>query len=340
MDYLTTRGITWNRNDHRRGYTLLETLLAMVVLGIIVGSVSAPLRGLALRSRLSRSTTTVSSDLARAFSLAERSQRPVRLRCDEAQSALVIEDRDSGIVLAAVTALAGVTLGSSRDQISGAGGAGLTSAGYPRRAPAVSVPDGLVSGDPTIPRGGPGNPDIQYLGSGSDALAAVNVDWNAIVNGGALVPDAEFAANSDGCADPAYRLPTGGGFPVIYAHGNYTFDQGSSVVTGLLIVENDLILDKQIEFQGVMLVGGTIIDTAHVGDAQVHGSVITGLNLKLPGGALPGYPPPAPLMLGNTGTTGRQFMWDANAVQQAMARFGPPLVRRIRSTRSDNLPGS
>ena len=99
MDHLTTRGITWDRNDHRRGYTLLETLLAMVVLGIIVGSVSAPLRGLALRSRLSRSTTTVSSDLARAFSLAERSQRPVRLRCDETQSALIIEDRDSGTVL-------------------------------------------------------------------------------------------------------------------------------------------------------------------------------------------------------------------------------------------------
>ena len=80
------------------GYTMIETLMGLMVMGILFGAVALPLRNGILESRLSRAVDVLSSDLERGFSLAERLRRPIRVRCLCPAPGYVVEDRDSTAV--------------------------------------------------------------------------------------------------------------------------------------------------------------------------------------------------------------------------------------------------
>ena len=87
------------RSGAPEGFTLVETMMALAVVAIILSAASFPLRGSIMRSRLTRTAEVIAGDLQRAFSLAERQRRPVRLRCLCLQATYLIEDRDSGTLL-------------------------------------------------------------------------------------------------------------------------------------------------------------------------------------------------------------------------------------------------
>ena len=60
---------------NRRGFTLLETLMVLVILGIVMGGGYALLRPALDRSRLENATTQVATDLMRVRSFAQRSNQ-------------------------------------------------------------------------------------------------------------------------------------------------------------------------------------------------------------------------------------------------------------------------
>ena len=81
------------------GFTLLEALLTVVVLGILV-SVALPRTGDALRhQRVNRATRVIATDLGLAFSLAARQRRPVRIAYDPGAEEYSFTDRASGSLL-------------------------------------------------------------------------------------------------------------------------------------------------------------------------------------------------------------------------------------------------
>ncbi len=236
---------------------------------------------------------------------------------------------------ATITALAGIDADDHGDHI---GGTGTAASGYPTRASAVAVPNSMYSGDSAITMAGSNNPRIMYLGSQADAVAAIGIDWAGILAGTDVTPDTTYPANSSGAMGAPYRLPTSGN-RIMYAAGNYTFDQpGSGTLQGLLIVENDLVVDTTFRFDGVILVGGTIIDTTTSTSLIFNGAIVTGLNLKLPGGTLPGYPAPGQLRLTNNYHHGRTFDWNAGIVRNALTSFGPARLRPLPGSRFDNIP--
>ena len=83
----------------RAGVTLVEALIAIAILGILIGALSPVVSRQISHSRVNNAAQTVAADLESALTLAGRQRRPVRLTVDPAQRSLVIADRSSGQVI-------------------------------------------------------------------------------------------------------------------------------------------------------------------------------------------------------------------------------------------------
>lgn len=82
----------------RRGVTMMELMLVVVVTGII-GAASVPkLSRLTARSNTSRAAEVVRSDLERAFAIAARLRKPVQIVADQNAHIYQIVDQTGGTV--------------------------------------------------------------------------------------------------------------------------------------------------------------------------------------------------------------------------------------------------
>lgn len=83
----------------RSGFTLMETLLVVIILGV-VATFAFPVveRGVA-RSTADRAAFTMSSDLRNAFSLASRQRKPVRIAFNTTNFTVTVTDKASNTVL-------------------------------------------------------------------------------------------------------------------------------------------------------------------------------------------------------------------------------------------------
>jgi hypothetical protein len=123
-----------------------------------------------------------------------------------------------------------------------------------------------------------GSPDILDLGPAVSAPDSVRIDWGRLLNGG--VPDGSLDLPADPWpgagqwSDPQF-------WPVIVVRGNLTLPSDGR---GLLAVTGDLTLPGGRWWQGVMLVGGSVLERA---GNRVHGAMVSGLNLKLGGAPVP-----------------------------------------------------
>ena len=81
------------------GFTLLELMLALVVLGVIMSSVLPRVRQAAAIWGARRVAGLVANDLENAFSLAARQRRPVRLSCTCGSQQYTVTDRAAGTTL-------------------------------------------------------------------------------------------------------------------------------------------------------------------------------------------------------------------------------------------------
>jgi hypothetical protein len=172
-------------------------------------------------------------------------------------------------VRAGWTGIGGVRKNGASGVITGNDGCGQQGAVAGVAVPVL--PGYSQTGAPSVPSG---SPPILPLGAAPAATAdSVNIDWNAILNGGAVTPDITIPGGTwPSFADPTY-------WPIIRVNGNYTVSAlMANPGRGVLIVTDDLTLSGAMRWNGVILVGNRIISN---GGNTVQGAIITGLDAQL-----------------------------------------------------------
>lgn len=165
----------------------------------------------------------------------------------------------------------------------------------------VALPDGTYyqNGGVLVPEG---DPDFLYMGTPAQMAAQVGIDWDAIVNQNAIVPDIEIPGDlwpsSTDWANADY-------WPVIRINGNYSIPSDGR---GTLIVTGDLTISGSLHWDGIVLVGRTL--TAD-GNNTVLGATISGLNVIF------GETVPA----SDVGNGTKTYQYDSCAVAAAANRF-------------------
>lgn len=87
--------------NRTRGFTLIETMSAIAVGAVLLGMVARPAQNLLDRTRTTRASQLVASDLDMARGVAQRRHRPVRIRFDSTAMRYTVSDRATGAVLQA-----------------------------------------------------------------------------------------------------------------------------------------------------------------------------------------------------------------------------------------------
>ena len=213
--------------------------------------------------------------------------------------------------LAAWTSLSGLVKSGGSGVISGTDGCGATA---PVGGVAVPTAPGYVqSGGSSVPSG---SPNILDMGPQPSANAMIDLDWPGIVAGTALTPDLTIP----GASWPSFASSTY--WPVIYVNQVSEFDLPSDG-RGLLIVRNNMRLNGSVQWDGIILVGGTLTSS---GNNTVSGAVVTGLNVLL--GENPGA--------SDLGSGNKTFVFNSCNVANATTRFGGLVA--LRNTSVDNWP--
>lgn len=85
---LTTRG-------PRSGFTLIEMLIVIVVMGLLAAIAAPKIGSQVSRSKVRQAATVVMGDLEQAVSLAARARRPMVIRCECGTMTLMLRDRNA-----------------------------------------------------------------------------------------------------------------------------------------------------------------------------------------------------------------------------------------------------
>jgi hypothetical protein len=204
-------------------------------------------------------------------------------------------------VLAAWVSLNGVTRSSPAGSFDGNDADHVS--GYPNTVDPVStVTGGWVESSPTSSMHGG---SVDYLGTSAQAYATAGVDWDAIINGGAVTPD-YTRANCSG------SWPSSPSYPIILVTGNCSITT-SIDWKGTLIVMGDLTTTSSWQIHGLVLVGGNFNTS---GSPQDWGAIISGLKRGVP--SMTPQPSSADLSSGNA-----QYWYSSKDIKNAMARLVP-----------------
>lgn len=88
-----------NNKSPRRGFTTLELIIIVTILGILAG-IAGPKTSMIVRhSRTNRAATVITADMQNAFAVAARQRMPVRITADAATKSYQFTDRATGKVL-------------------------------------------------------------------------------------------------------------------------------------------------------------------------------------------------------------------------------------------------
>lgn len=213
--------------------------------------------------------------------------------------------------LAAWTSLSGLLKNGGMGTISGSDNCGVAT---PVAGVAVpNVPGYVQSGGTSVPTG---SPPITNMGSQSAANAMVGVDWPTILAGMSLSADVVLPGGTwPSFSNSSY-------WPVIYVDQLTSWNLPTTG-RGMLIVKNDMTIGGSIDWDGIILVGGSYTSN---GTNVVKGALVTGLNVLL-GQAV------APSNLGN-GT--KTYRYDSCNVESALRKFNG--LAPLRNTGADNWP--
>lgn len=201
-------------------------------------------------------------------------------------------------VASAWTSLTGLTKNGGSGALAGADNCGV-------KGPlaGISVPTGgyVQDGGTSVPSG---TPDIKGNGTQEQMKDSVKIDWNAIVNQGAITPDIvippgtwpNFAANPNS-------------WPIIYIDHGPTGEIDIPEGRGMLIIEGNATMGGSRNWDGIILVGGALRSD---GNNTVLGATITGLNVKL-GLSVP---------VSDVGNGTKTFQYDSCNVDNALKGLG------------------
>ena len=90
------------RNSHkysRVGFTLLELLVVVLIVGILASMTGPAMSRIVRHNRVNRSATIIAADLQNAFAVAARQREPVRIQANSATKSYQFVDRKTGAVL-------------------------------------------------------------------------------------------------------------------------------------------------------------------------------------------------------------------------------------------------
>lgn len=197
---------------------------------------------------------------------------------------------------AAWTSLSGIVKNGSSGTISGVDNCG----GSPVAGVAVpNVPGYVQMGTgSSVPAG---SPPILNMGSQSTANASVGVDWSTILAGMALSADVVLPGGSwPSFSNSSY-------WPVIYVDQPGVFSVNTSG-RGMLIVRNDVLLNGSVQWDGIILAGGTLTSN---GNSIVRGATVTGLNVLLG----------QSVAASNLGNGTKVFRYDSCNIENSLGKF-------------------
>jgi len=83
----------------RRGFTLIELILVVSILGILVAVVGPATSRIVRHNRVNKAAMVITADLQNAFAVAARQREPVRITADAATKSYQFVDRATGAVL-------------------------------------------------------------------------------------------------------------------------------------------------------------------------------------------------------------------------------------------------
>jgi hypothetical protein len=180
--------------------------------------------------------------------------------------------------------------------------------------PGVMVPTGTYTFTSHMKQPA-GNPPVDQSKTQEELNQEIGIDWNAIVNGGAITPTVTIPPdNWPTFTDPDY-------WPVIYikngAEGQYSIPSDGR---GTLIVEGSLKIEGDKQWRGVIMAGGNLVAD---GNNNVLGATITSLNVQL------GMTVPSVEILNGQKT----YAYDSCNVASAMSHFAT--MRPLANTWAD-----
>src|SRR6476661_9414240 len=79
--------------SRRGGFSLLELLVSLTIIGIIVATVAPKIGRSMSQTRVQRASTVIAADIKRAFALAAQRRSPVRLSFDTAGKSMAVRNR-------------------------------------------------------------------------------------------------------------------------------------------------------------------------------------------------------------------------------------------------------
>ena len=88
-----------NHKYFRRGFTMVETLVVVALIGILATMVGPAMSRIVRHQRANRAAMVIAADLQNAFAVAARQREPVRIQADAPSRSYQFIDRKSGAVL-------------------------------------------------------------------------------------------------------------------------------------------------------------------------------------------------------------------------------------------------
>lgn len=217
--------------------------------------------------------TATDPDIYLIRSVGRPSGAPNRPQATREVAQLAVRTVATMQVLSSWTSLSGVHKNGASGSISGFDACtGAAVAG-------VATPDGMLTGTETPITG---TPDHDEMGTVEEMAAQIQIDWRNIAKpvAPAIQPENTVCVSGTYGYDAAYSCngwPTtttfASGWPTVLINGSSALPSNGR---GVLIVTGDLTLGGGDRWEGVILVGGRIIDN---GNGDIDGAVVTGLNV-------------------------------------------------------------
>lgn len=146
--------LSLRRRTARGGFTAIEMLLVMAIIGVMAAAVMPRISRMVAESRIRSLQGAVAVDLELAFALANREHKPVTVTYSTSTQVLSITDRATGTVLKTRYLGQSQSLSTTAVTFSPTGGITIFPAGLATAAVTVTVTNGTYTRTVSVTRAG------------------------------------------------------------------------------------------------------------------------------------------------------------------------------------------